>query len=269
MDRIYIPTFRRADNQVTFNNLPDKYKEKTIMVVQEQERSQYKYDVEYLVVGDNIGIAATRKEIIYHAGDSVFCMYDDDVRFYRRNFKYFGRKESDMEGSKRLMTEEDFDDMYGLFHTWIDNENIIQIGNRNAFLPPSGHLQADLADITGAFMINGKELIKFRDEIDWTFVKVGEDSMMTLEFLLRGYKNRRSDLFVIDQNFWGEGGCSEFRDSDFHYKEHLKLMKKYPEYVYVKRNVVRKNIGMIADFKYKWKDAYNSSQTATILPFYR
>ena len=140
---------------------------------------------------------------------------------------------------------------------------------RDAFLPPSGHLQADLADITGTFMINGKELIKFRDEIDWTFVRVGEDSMMTLEFLLRGYKNRRSDLFVRDIKFWGEGGCSEFRDSDFHYKEHLKLMKKYPEYVYVKRNVVRKEIGMIADFKYKWNDAYKSSQTATILPFYR
>ena len=59
MDRIYIPTFRRVDNQVTFNNLPDKYKEKVIMVAQEQERSQYKYDVAYLVAGDNIGIAAT------------------------------------------------------------------------------------------------------------------------------------------------------------------------------------------------------------------
>ena len=42
--KIYIPTFRRVDNQKTFNNLPDKYKEKVIMVVQEQERDQYKYD---------------------------------------------------------------------------------------------------------------------------------------------------------------------------------------------------------------------------------
>ena len=269
MDRIYIPTFRRVDNQITFNNLPDKYKEKVIIVVQDHERSQYNYDVEYFVVGDNIGIAATRKEIIYHAGDSVFCMYDDDAKFYKRNFKYFGTNQSDMEGSKRQMTEEDFDDMYSLFHIWIDNENIIQVGNRDAFLPPSGHLYSDFKDISGTFMINGKELVKFRDEIDWTYVSVGEDSMMTLEFLLRGYRNRRSDLFVRDIKYWGEGGWSECRNSDFHYKEHLKLMKKYPEYVYVKRNVVRKDIGMIVDFKYKWKSAYESSQKATIIPFYR
>ena len=171
MDRIYIPTFRRVDNQITFNNLPDKYKEKAIIVVQDHERSQYNYDVEYFVVGDNIGIAATRKEIIYHAGDSVFCMYDDDAKFYKRNFKYFGMNQSDMEGSKRQMTEEDFDDMYSLFHTWIDNENVIQVGNRDAFLPPSGHLYSDFKDISGTFMINGKELVKFRDEIDWTYVQ--------------------------------------------------------------------------------------------------
>ena len=52
------------------------------------------------------------------------------------------------------------------------------------------------------------------------------------------------------------------------YKEHLKLMKKYPEYVYVKRNVVRKDIGMIVDFKYKWKSAYESSQKSSLSDFF-
>ena len=71
-------------------------KKKCILVVQEHERPLHKHDVEYLIVGDNIGIARTRKEIIYHAGKSRFCMYDDDVKFYRRNLKYFGQ-ESDMD----------------------------------------------------------------------------------------------------------------------------------------------------------------------------
>ena len=38
IDKIYIPTFRRVDNQDTFDNLPDEYKEKVVMVVQEQEK---------------------------------------------------------------------------------------------------------------------------------------------------------------------------------------------------------------------------------------
>ena len=36
--KIYIPTFRRVDFQITFASLPDKYKEKAILVVQEQEQ---------------------------------------------------------------------------------------------------------------------------------------------------------------------------------------------------------------------------------------
>ena len=71
MDRIYIPTFRRIDNQITFNNLPDKYKEKVIMVVQEQEKDEYKYDCEYLVVGNNIGIANVRKEMLENSQNST------------------------------------------------------------------------------------------------------------------------------------------------------------------------------------------------------
>ena len=40
------------------------------MVVQKDERPQYKYDVEQLEVDDLIGIAATRNEIYNHAGNN-------------------------------------------------------------------------------------------------------------------------------------------------------------------------------------------------------
>ena len=72
IEKIYIPTFRRADTQITFDNLPDEYKEKVIMVVQEQEKKDYNYDVEYLVVGNDIGIAKTREIICREAGKSRF-----------------------------------------------------------------------------------------------------------------------------------------------------------------------------------------------------
>ena len=33
MHKIYIPTFRRVDSQITFNSLPDKYKANVIRVI--------------------------------------------------------------------------------------------------------------------------------------------------------------------------------------------------------------------------------------------
>ena len=272
MDKIYIPTFRRVESQITFDSLPDKYKEKTILVVQEHERPLHKHDVEYLIVGDNIGIAKTRKKIIDHAGKSRFFIFDDDVQFYRRNIKYLMKEnweldlfDSDMEDhglpqkhTKRPMTVGDFDEMLEIFNTWMDTENIIQIGYRSAMLPPSWHLYTDFTDVYTGYMINGVEVSKFADEIDWTYVKVGEDSMMSLEFLLRGYKIRRSELFCIQPKWWQEGGCSEFRDAKFHNKEHKKLMDKYPKYVYFKKEIERPNIGMIKDYRYRWKEAYRS-----------
>jgi len=272
MHKIYIPTFRRVDSQITFNSLPDKYKEKVILVVQKQEQHLHNLDVEYLIVDDGIGIAETRKQIIYHAGKSRFFIFDDDVQFYRRNIKFLMKEnwewalfDSDMKDhglpqkhTKRPMSEEDFDEMVEIFNTWMDNQNIIQIGYRSAFLPPSWRFYTDFTDVYTGYMINGAEVSKFADEIDWTFVEVGEDSMMSLEFLLRGYKIRRSELFCIQPKWWQEGGCSEFRDAKFHNKEHKKLMDKYPKYVYFKKEIERPNIGMIKDYRYRWKEAYRS-----------
>ena len=87
--KIYIPTFRRVDNQITFCNLPNKYKQNVIMVVQEQEREQYKYDCEYLIVDNNIGIAKTREIIYRDGGKNRFAMLDDDLNIFRRKRKYF------------------------------------------------------------------------------------------------------------------------------------------------------------------------------------
>lgn len=271
MHKIYIPTFKRVDAQITLNSIPGKYKDNVILVVQEQEFSEHKKarpefnKDNYLVVDDDIGIAETRKQIIGHAGKSRFFIFDDDVEFYRRKIKYLMKEnyqldlfDSDMEKSKRKMTESDFDEMIEIFNTWMDTENIIQIGYRSAMLPPSWRLYTDFTDVYTGYMINGVEVSKFADEIDWTYVKVGEDSMMSLEFLLRGYKIRRSELFCIQPKWWQKGGCSEFRDAKFHNKEHKKLMDKYPKYVYFKKEIERPNIGMIKDYRYRWKEAYRS-----------
>ena len=76
--KIYIPTFRRVGSQITFNSLPDKYKEKVILVVQRHERPQHNLDVDYLIVDDGIGIAETRKQIL---GDDTGQFFNGEWNF--------------------------------------------------------------------------------------------------------------------------------------------------------------------------------------------
>ena len=78
IDKFYIPTLGRVENQITYNNLPDELKSKVIMVVQEDEKELYDYDVDYLVVENRIGIAKTRELICRDAGKTRFSMWDDD-----------------------------------------------------------------------------------------------------------------------------------------------------------------------------------------------
>ena len=260
MDRIYIPTFRRVDEQKTFERLPDKYKEKVIMVVQKDERPQYKYDVEYLEVGNLIGIAATRNEIYNHAGDTKFMMVDDDIVFHRRNKKYYG-EEPNMEGSKRDCTEQDMDELFEMFNTWME-DGIIHMGCRPSWLPPAPVKTQDFCEIAGVHVINGKVFSKWKDEVDWNFVKVAEDSMLNLECLMRGYVNRRTDEFPAEMGMWQGGGCSEFRDAKVHHDENMKLAThpRYKDFVYMKKDVEVKHLGMISHFKFKYKEAYDSSK---------
>ena len=63
--KIYIPTYKRPNTQITYNALPDKYKDNVVMVVQRQEESLYreKYDCRFMIVDDDIGLTKTRTQI--------------------------------------------------------------------------------------------------------------------------------------------------------------------------------------------------------------
>ena len=84
IEKIYIPTVRRADNQITYNNLPDNLKERVVMVVEPKDRHLYNYPCEYLeipekIVGTWTQLAETRLFIHKHAGEIKYCMADDDI----------------------------------------------------------------------------------------------------------------------------------------------------------------------------------------------
>ena len=65
LDKIYILTCRRVDDQITYNALPQKLKEKVCFVVQDWEREQYNYDAEYLVLPKDIHVDTHQRTVSY------------------------------------------------------------------------------------------------------------------------------------------------------------------------------------------------------------
>ena len=203
IDKIFIPTVNRVDNQIAYNHLPDELKSKVVFVVQSWEREQYKYDCEYLVLPENIttdhprAISHTRREI-YEAGRNIrYAMIDDDITFARRNAKYW-TGESNMEMSKRPATEDDVLEMFETFDKWLDEVTFCGPG----FIenPPGGKAYSTNTSMSSAYWINGADFSDDLDDMKLTEVKVAEDVVFILSLLTRGYANRVSQEFCMVNN---------------------------------------------------------------------
>ena len=267
IEKIYIPTMGRADVQITYDNLPEKYRKMVMFVVPYEERDDYgKYDRKQILVTDKglKGIARTREFICKKAGKIRFSMIDDDVIFYRRNQKYYSDygKKSNMKSSKRKFTKKDFDVMFNLFDSWMDDD-YIHIGHRRANLPPLNKSHNDISFFNYIHHINGNLLSKIIKDIDWTLCEVGEDANFMFEYLSRGFKNRKSCEFSAHWDSFQEGGCAVYRDAKFHNREHKKLLKRWgPDAVFIRvKNFMAQgthghNIGKINEYSYKPRYIY-------------
>ena len=145
------------------------------------------------------------------------------------------------------------------------DEGIIHCGHRRKG-PPRDKSWDGNVYFNDIHHFNGELLSEIIDDIDLNRVKVGEDSNLMLEYLTRGYRNRRSDEFVYESHSWYDGGCSNYRDSELHDKEHKKLQDYWgKDLVYLKKRgkAVGKygdNIGVINDYGYRTKLAFKKSQ---------
>lgn len=80
--RIYIPTFGRADKQITIQNLPPRYVEKTWFVIRESEVDAFSH-YPRVIVCPKKGVPAARQTIIEYEEEIAF-MFDDDLKFAKR-----------------------------------------------------------------------------------------------------------------------------------------------------------------------------------------
>jgi len=278
IERIYIPTIRRADNQITFNNLPTELQNRVVMVVEPGERHLYRYDLaEYLeipesFVGDYYQLSRTRKFIHEHAGAIKYAVIDDDLIIRRRNSKYW-TGESNMETSRRDATQTEILEAFSTFNIWLDEYDIGIVGLSTGEAPPANTEYVDTKGVFGMIFIDGRMLSEVLPEMDLTSIRVAEDVLFIYECLSRGINTRQSTEWMYDNGslkkdmqssrvIWTDMHEEQPKDhfqTDEHYMALEYIRTKFPEGIKIyEKDGRRKNT------KY-WKKVYQSINYGTSL----
>lgn len=278
IDKIFILTVNRPDNQITYNNLSPKWQEKVVMVVQAWEKHKYSYPCEYLVLpesyhfSDYLCLPKTRRLVFEAAQDMKYCVFDDDLKFGRRNAKYFGDT-ANMETSRRPATDQDFDDMFHTFDHWLDT--IPVCGTSQIENPPGGSKYRNNGSLSSAFWMNGNLFKDFLPKLPSAPVMAGEDVFFLLSFLTNGYPNRVSEEFIhtnvsntgkIASTIWDR---QKYEDT---LKDHMLLEATFPGiYSIVYDDNGERAKGGYRDFgksKIEWSKAYKQSKISTLESFF-
>ena len=282
IERIYIPTAKRENNQITYNNLPDELKKKVIMVLRPEDRLLYNYDCEYLVVptqivGTYTELAQTREFIHKHAGAIKYAMVDDDIIIKRRNAKYWTGK-SNMEKSRRTATTEEISEMYEIVDKWLDESDIGIVGLSWPDEPPGNKLYRDTTNVNTYVFYDGRMISEVIDEMDISSVRVSEDMLFLYEALSRGINSRKSEEWMFDNRsqvdkdlqdsrivwkgmFEGKDTPEDYFQTDEHYDCMKYIQKKFPHGV----KIFEKD-GKMKNVKY-WKKVYKPKNSNTLEGF--
>ncbi len=279
IEKIYIPTIKRADIQITYENLPKQLQQRVVFVIDPKERKDYKYDAEYLEIPESfIGqwtqLAQTRKFIHQHGKNTKYAMFDDDLIILKRNQKYINGN-SDMEKSKRKATEEEILQCFEKASKWLDDEEIGIVGLCDPGYPPHPKEYTDTQGVFCSYFIDGRKLAPFVDELD-TSIRIGEDLLFLFDCMSRGMNTRISNEYLYENKslrsimkgkrpIWEE---IEKKDNQIVYQtdDHINAMKyiqkKYPHAMDI----------FIEDGKYKfrkyWKKIYNKKVELNLESFY-
>ena len=265
MDKIYIPTLGRVNKQITYNNLPDFLKKKTVLVIQPKEKNLHG-DKQTLILPDNdIGICKTRKFLYEYANNKKerYGVFDDDLTFLKRRPK--GNRPVKVE-----MSNEDWKELIDRTNKMFD-EGISFSALRVGVLPPSSFGRGiDYAKNTAAFtayFFNGQVLPK-SSELDWS-IEIGEDLHLVLQLFKFGHSNTVWDKFVFHQKEYADGGCNSYRTSKIINECHQKLIDTHSKYVSESKRIKAKefNNDEILKLKVNWYKAHKDGQSSTLEKF--
>ena len=262
IDTLYIPTYGREGRQITFDNLPDKWKEKTFLVTSPDENHEGYPELKCVIQGT--GIAPVRQWISEYAEGTRYGVLDDDLLFM-----YTRREHEEGLGNVKL-SDDQFDNMINTMDSWMD-DGYIHTACDVCWNPPTRDKDFRVnTRITTNIFYDGTQLpVK---DIDWVDLDIAEDYNVNLQLLMMGFQNKVSLVYRINPSATqATGGCQTFRTLELHNDMMQKLQKKFPIYVKLNEKVVKSSGEWSGKSRLaatiSWKRAYESSQVSTITDF--
>ena len=236
MDKIYIPTLGRCENQITWDHLPVFLKSITKLVVQPKEQPFFKDKPHIVLPGNDIGMSNTRKWIWEHGKNEIYGVFDDDLKFIKRTPK--------QKPTKTPMTENDWKTVIAGVDKWLNGEFGFA-GFLRGNLPPRDENASVNTESLQATFYNGKKLPKV-NEIEWTPNQYAQDTKIHLQLFLKGYKNKVWNSYGFTSKQFAEGGCQadtsvspNGRTPEDRDKSHQHIVDTYYPYVqYITKNGV-------------------------------
>ena len=261
IDKIYIPTIGRNDRQITWNNLPQRWKDKTVLVVDSSDKDIY--DKPTITLPDDVKrIASIREWIVKNSKEKKICMFDDDLDFI------YTRRENETGSTNKKLDDAGIDDMMYLMSGWLDDH--VFCGLDATWSHPRFDMDYKFCGRVCSNVFYNVETLPMHD-ISWTDIEISEDYNIALQLLTKGYPNKISTRYRVSPvgNF-SSGGCSSYRTIELHNKSFKELQKKFPQFVDLKEKT--QNSGLWKGKKrlagtIQWKKAYESSQTSSLEKF--
>jgi len=252
---IYIPTYRRIDRQLTWNNLPDFLKKRVVFVLAKDEvlpfKTLYPGARDYLdcsIQGTSIG--RVRKWIMSNIDydDETIIMLDDDV-----NFKMY----NSLSGKFEKADEDAFMTHFKELQEFPEDVFMQSLGT-TFFNTGSRHWEDNRSNHI-SFWIN-RDLCKYNGIFFDVSLPSLEDVDFTLSGLSKGFRTRSNMYFCGVMGTIATGGISaDVYRGDKHKKACEKLVERYPDFVRLRINkalVHLKNFGTEVDITVQWKKAY-------------
>ena len=263
IEKIFIPTLGRVGKQKTYDNLTDKWKERTFLVVQDQEYDEHDKKINRVrlpkeISGEFGRISNARAYISTNFGDGCkYGVFDDDLDFVYTDKYWSG-------GKNRPMVEKEYDELFvETIPSWMD-EGYWHIGQESTVNIPREKDYSDNCRIAAVVYYDGRNLNTRK--VDWEELynlDGAEDFDCNLQLLRSGFPNRVSARYRISTGtIQSEGGCSLNRTVETHNEAMKMLEQRHERFV----KLYEKNNKMDVDdiikklcAKIRWKEAFKSS----------
>jgi hypothetical protein len=229
IEAIYILTYGRQGRQITFDNLPKKWQEKTFLITHPKEHHEGYPEIKCPIQGKSI--SKVRKWISKLGEGKRYAVFDDDITFvYTRRENETGAGNTPLKGKK-------FDVMMNTMDKWMD-EGYIHTACDVCFNPPTRNVDFRVnSRITNNVFYDGTKLpIK---KLDWG-LDFCEDYYINLQLLSMGHQNKVSLMFRVNSSeTQSKGGCELNRTLEKHNSAMRELNKKYPDFVKLREKITK------------------------------